>query len=306
MCSSARALPPSFTASKVSTTLAGRMPFQTRSLMPTRGVWVLRYKSNRRPHPGTTALHAKWGLQVHTSRLFPSTSLFFHLVQHSSLLNNQEAATTCHTALMSTLALLKKPSALQRRTGNRRTAGEVLSNSVCPPGCGSLAGWLHRPDVEPPAGAQCCARPGAGGDSARSGSGRQPARAVPACQPPTAHGVGPRGLLPLQPAVLQTPLLAGRAESTAPPMWGGQPASALQPAQAEGVRAYLRHKQGAQARVGGSSLVLFRAAAPCLTSARSPTAVCISSKALFTARRPEIDRPMPSCAAARLRRPCCW
>ena len=117
MCSSARALPPSFTASKVSTTLAGRMPFQTRSLMPTRGVWVLRYKSNRRPHPGTTALHAKWGLQVHTSRLFPSTSLFFHLVQHSSLLNNQGAATTCHTTLMSTLALLKKPSALQRRTG---------------------------------------------------------------------------------------------------------------------------------------------------------------------------------------------
>ena len=66
---------------------------------------------------GTTAHHAKWGLQVHTSRLFPSTSLFFHLVQYSSLLNNQGAATTCHTTLMSTLALLKKPSALQRRTG---------------------------------------------------------------------------------------------------------------------------------------------------------------------------------------------
>ena len=75
--------------------------------------------------------------------------------------------------------------------------------------------------------------------------------------------------------------------------------------QAEGVRAYLRHKQGVQVQAGGSSLVLFRAAAPCLPSARSPTAVCISSKALFTARRPEIDRPMPSCAAARLRRPRC-
>ena len=118
MCSSARAHPPSFTASKVSTNLAGRMPFQTRSLMPTRGVWgaAIQIESPSTSR-GTTAHHAKWGLQVHTSLLFPSTSLFFHLVQHSSLLNNQGAATTCHTTLMSTLALLKKPSALQRRTG---------------------------------------------------------------------------------------------------------------------------------------------------------------------------------------------
>ena len=68
--------------------------------------------------------------------------------------------------------------------------------------------------------------------------------------------------------------------------------------QAEGVRAYLRHKQGVQVRVGGSSLVLFRAAALRLPSARSPTAVCISSTALSTARG-DADRPMPSCAAGR-------
>ena len=89
MCSSARAHPPSFTASKVSTNLTGRMPFQTRSLMPTRGVWgaAIQIESPSTSR-GTTAHHAKWGLQVHTSLLFPSTSLFFHLVQHSSLLNN--------------------------------------------------------------------------------------------------------------------------------------------------------------------------------------------------------------------------
>ena len=143
--------------------------------------------------------------------------------------------------------------------GSKRRVGDVLGNAVCP----QVLQWL------------CALVRSAWQDFRRH-------RQRSACQPPAAHGVGPRGLLPLQPAVLQTPLCL----------------QALQPPGGGAVRAYLRHKQGVQVRVGGSSLVLFRAAALRLPSARSPTAVCISSTALSTARG-DADRPMPSCAAGR-------
>ena len=161
--------------------------------------------------------------------------------------------------------------------GSKRRVGDVLGNAVCP----QVLQWL------------CALVRSAWQDFRRH-------RQRSACQPPAAHGVGPRGLLPLQPAVLQTPLslclqVALRAR---PRPCGADSQPRRYNSQAEGVRAYLRHKQGVQVRVGGSSLVLFRAAALRLPSARSPTAVCISSTALSTARG-DADRPMPLCAAGR-------
>ena len=167
--------------------------------------------------------------------------------------------------------------------GNRRTAGEVLGSSVFLPGCGSLAGWLHCPCVEPPAGAQRCARPGALAAIPHAADWAANRRA----QRQRAHSHLRR----------MAWALAASCHSSLQSFRRLCACRRYNP-QAEGVRAYLRHKQGVQVRVGGSSLVLFRAAALRLPSARSPTAVCISSTALSTARG-DADRPMPSCAAGR-------